>query len=73
MTNEQVLFTANMCMVATMLGIRIKHEGDDEKGHVFAFLDLLTGGVQVGEAKESKQEALFVACQKLQDSLCSLN
>lgn len=73
MINEEVLFTANMCMVATMLGVRIKHEGDDEKGHVFAFLDFMTGGVQVGEAKASRQEALFNACQKLQDSLCALN
>jgi hypothetical protein len=73
MTQEQIKFCANMCMAAAMLGIRLKHDGDDEKGHVFAFQDPVVGNVMVGEAKQDKQEALFACCQRLQESLCSLN
>lgn len=73
MTNDEIQFTGSICMAATMMGIRIRHEGDDKAGHTFMFVDPLTSAVMVGEAKPTKQEALYAAAKTLQSRLCVCN
>lgn len=66
---DERTFCGQVMWVARQMGIPMRYAGNDHDGHTYAFFDMMTGAEIVGEAKQTKKEALVAACKAFQEYL----